>query len=326
MSKFELNQEIVDKLEKLNDKFQKEGQDLSSYLDGLLETDYLTYWDYINLNALLNLQQPKTAYSDEMIFIVYHQITELYFKLILWELQQLCSGEVTKSQDFLDKIRRVSRYFEQLISSFSVVTQGMDRKQFGKFRTALLPASGFQSVQYRLIELHSTDIKNLVSGEYYLWLSDEDSIEAFFDKIYWKKGAIDAKTGEKNLTLRQFENEYEDRLISEAKQLRKTNLSRRLSQIVGEQWTHEQEIVEALKQFDYMANVQWPLAHFKTTVRHLQSSKGMQSSTGGTNWRSYLPPRFQRIIFFPNLWTEEEKENWGKSWAMDQMQTQPTKN
>ena len=66
------------------------GQDLSSYLDGLLQSDYLTYWDYIHLDTLLSLQTPKTAFPDEKIFILYHQITELYFRLILNEIEQIC--------------------------------------------------------------------------------------------------------------------------------------------------------------------------------------------------------------------------------------------
>ena len=64
-------------------------QDLSAYLDGLLYADFLTYWDYINLDALLSLQQPITPFPDEEIFIIYHQITELYFKLSMHEFKNI---------------------------------------------------------------------------------------------------------------------------------------------------------------------------------------------------------------------------------------------
>ena len=77
----ELKPEIVERIKLLDEKFQAMGQDLSSYLDGLLYADYLTYWDYIHLDTLLSLQSPKTKIPDEEIFIMYHQITELYFKL-----------------------------------------------------------------------------------------------------------------------------------------------------------------------------------------------------------------------------------------------------
>ena len=66
---------ILNKLGALEDKFAAMGQDLSAYLDGLLYADYLTYWDYIHLDTLLSLQNPKTPFPDEENFIMYHQIT-----------------------------------------------------------------------------------------------------------------------------------------------------------------------------------------------------------------------------------------------------------
>ena len=74
---------IEEKIKKLAEKYSSTGQDLTSYLEGLLYADYLSYWDYINLDTLLTLQVPKTDFPDENIFIIYHQITELYFKLII---------------------------------------------------------------------------------------------------------------------------------------------------------------------------------------------------------------------------------------------------
>ena len=81
----EITKELQERLELLNAKYQAIGQDLISYLDGLLYSDVTTYWDYIQVDTLLSLQKPKTKIQDEVIFIVYHQITELYFKLALQE-------------------------------------------------------------------------------------------------------------------------------------------------------------------------------------------------------------------------------------------------
>ena len=139
---------IASQINKLEEKFKNSGQDLSSYLDGLLYERYLTYWDYIRLDTLLSLQVPRTHFPDEEIFIMYHQITELYFKLILHEEKQIVED---KSQDvafFIEKVRRINSYFKALISSFSIMIKGMEREQFLRYRMALLPASGFQSVQY----------------------------------------------------------------------------------------------------------------------------------------------------------------------------------
>ena len=52
-----------------------------------------------------------------------------------------------------------------------------------------------------------------------------------------------------------------------------------------------------------------------SAYRYLAKEKKAVDATGGTNWRDYLPPSFQRIIFFPNLYSENELENWGKQWV-----------
>jgi tryptophan 2,3-dioxygenase len=62
---------------------------MNAYLDGLLTSNVTSYWEYINVETLLSLQRPKTDFPDELIFIIYHQITELYFKLSLHELVQI---------------------------------------------------------------------------------------------------------------------------------------------------------------------------------------------------------------------------------------------
>src|SRR6476469_8822042 len=88
-----LNPQLQEKLHELEEKYAAMGQDMPSYLDGLLYADYLTYWDYIHLDTLLSLQNPKTAFPDELIFVTYHQSTELYFKLVLSEMRQIADHE-----------------------------------------------------------------------------------------------------------------------------------------------------------------------------------------------------------------------------------------
>jgi len=159
----EITKELQDRLELLNAKYQAIGQDLISYLDGLLYADVTTYWDYIQLDTLLSLQKPKTKFPDEVVFIIYHQITELYFKLALQEFNALGDLSHPNKKEFIDRVTRINRYFEALIKSFSIMVDGMDRDEFLKFRMSLLPASGFQSAQYREIEMYSTDFINLVA-------------------------------------------------------------------------------------------------------------------------------------------------------------------
>lgn len=318
MESSKLDPNIVEKINKLEEKFQAMGQDLSAYLDGLIHADYLNYWDYINLDALLSLQQPRTNYPDETIFIMYHQITELYFKLCLWELEQLTTGEKIKPAKFLMKVERMNRYFEQLVSSFEIMVNGMEKEQFLNFRMALLPASGFQSAQYRLIELYATDLQNLLPEESRNNLPEKYSEEELVQSIYWQKGATELKSGKKTLTLIQFEEKYRDTFLKVIKAKQQTNLYRIFKdQLIG---TEEEEAVrKALRTFDSLANVFWPLAHYKSAVRYLQGDPDVIAATGGTNWQKYLPPRFQRIIFFPSLWSAEEKKEWGKSWVMQEL-------
>ena len=65
-----------------------------------------------------------------------------------------------------------------------------------------------------------------------------------------------------------------------------------------------------------MININWKLAHYKSAIKYLNKNNEDISATGGTNWKKYLPPKFQKIIFFPKLWTQKEKANWGMSWVL----------
>ena len=296
--------EIVRKLEK---KYEVMGQDLSSYLDGLLYSDYLTYWDYIHLDTLLSLQNPKTSFPDEKVFIVYHQITELYFNLVIHELDQITANSSLDRTFFLTRTRRIISYFRNLVDSFAIMSEGLDKDQFLKFRMALLPASGFQSAQYRVIEIMSTDLINLVSADDRPGVKDA-GIDQLLERLYWRKGATELASGVKTLTLRQFESKYMKEFREKGMHFTSCNLNR----IFLNRFTGDAEVEELLREFDLLANVHWPLAHMRSAGRYLRKDPEDIRATGGTNWQKYLPPRFQRIIFFPTLWNEEERTGWGK--------------
>lgn len=307
-----IDAKLMDQLNKLEKKYEVMGQDMSSYLDGLLYADYLTYWDYVHLDTLLSLQTPKTGLKDEMIFICYHQITELYFKLVLWEMSQISTEENITEDFFVEKLNRINNYLKQLIYSYDIMVQGMEKDQFLKFRMALLPASGFQSAQYRMIEICATDMINLVHWDERSDVTGKDSIERLYEKIYWKKGATELATGKKTLTLRQFEEKYTSRLLRKANATKHTNILQ-VFQTHFKSNESSGELIEALRNFDLNANVNWPLSHYKSAVRYLQRDPEDIKATGGSNWQKFLPPRFQRIVFFPELWSEQELENWGRS-------------
>jgi len=311
----ELTPEITERLRKLEEKYTAMGQDMGSYLDGLLYADFLTYWDYIHLDTLLSLQNPKTPFPDEEIFIMYHQITELYFKLTLHECRQIAEHQELTAAFFATRVKRINAYFNALTTSFEVMVDGMDKEQFLKFRMSLLPASGFQSGQYRMIEICATDFNRLVDKSKRTELANA-SIEAQFEHIYWKFGATELASGKQTLTLKQFIKKYAGQFLQLAKERVQTNFSALYLQLQAK-GEDVSALAEELRKLDLYVNVEWPLSHYKSAVRYLEKDPVDVAATGGTNWQKYLPPRFQKRIFYPFLWTEDQMEEWGKGWVLD---------
>ncbi|MBI4944840.1 MAG: tryptophan 2,3-dioxygenase [Bacteroidetes bacterium] len=327
----EFTSEITERLKKLDNKYQAMGQSLENYLDGLLLSNYLTYWDYTHVDKLLTLQNPKTDFPDELIFIIYHQITELYFKLSLHELEQIAHNgkkvmangedqgwnEKIDVKFFTERIGRINRYFEALTKSFDIMGVGMEQQQFLLYRMALLPASGFQSAQYRMVEISSTDFIQLVDKNVRAKFQGKNaSIEEMYEHIYWKQGATELATGKKTLTLKQFEKKYSKQFIQLAKEYKEKNIWAKYKSLSATE-QQDLELINALRQLDINVNVNWPLVHYRSAARYLQKNEKQIAATGGTNWQKYLPPRFQKRIFYPELWNKEEIENWGKQWVED---------
>ena len=306
--------EVLEQLKRLEKKYEALGQDLASYLEGLYYADFTNYWDYIQLDTLLSLQNPRTTIADERIFIIYHQITELYFKLCLNEFECIGNTKDIALNTLIMRLQRINRYFENLTDSFDVMVDGMDPKQFLQFRMSLMPASGFQSVQFRMIEICATDLQNLSDREKRQALGENVTHEDLMGCIYWKAGATHAESGAKTLTLLQFEHKYTDFLHQHARMYKDKNVWA-VVQRLPEADKNNPRLIRQLKELDSNVNVNWPLMHFKSAVRYLQSDDNAAPATGGTNWRKYLPPKFQKRIFFPAIWSEEELEDWGKGWV-----------
>lgn len=311
----DITPEIKQRIDALAVKYKASGQELLAYLDGLLYADYNTYWDYVHLDTLLSLQTPKTSIPDEEIFIMYHQITELYFKLSLHEIKQLAVTEDVTVELLTNKILRLNRYFGALTHSFAVMEKGMDRQQFLNFRMSLIPASGFQSAQYRMIEIGATDFIRLVDKDYREAMeAGTPSLDEMYERIYWKNGATIETTGAKTLTLKQFEEKYSEELKRMATRYADKNLWQ-LYKGLSEKDQKNEDLIAAYKLFDQNVNINWPLQHYKTSVRYLARRPDDIAATGGTNWQKYLPPRFQKRIFYPQLFTKSEIDNWGKGWV-----------
>jgi tryptophan 2,3-dioxygenase len=312
---------IQQKVFRLSEKYKEVDQNIACHLDRLYYTEHTKYWDYIHTDTLLSIQHPKTTFSDEMIFIVYHQITELYFKLIISEIRKITGAKNICDEDFLVGLMRMNRYYENLIYSFDIMIDGLDQKQFLEFRYALWPASGFQSAQFREIELMATDLENLRALSYREQPSFEEGrnkLKELYNQIYWKTGATDVTNGKRDLSLVHFIEKYDWTLLNHAIKFENKNLWQVFKNLDSKTITspEREKVVMELRRLDMLANIDWRLAHYKAAIRHLRTNVEVKEGTGGTNWQAYLPPRFQKIIFFPKLWTKQERENWGKTWVI----------
>ena len=267
----------------------------------------LTYGSYLLVPELLTLQRPKTDHPDELLFIQAHQVYELWFKQMLHELEQICK--------FLDEDRplRAAQLFERvhliqhlLIEQLPLI-ESMFSVEFAKFRDALRPASGFQSVQFRQIEFlcGKKDPKMLqLVGEdaaakeqmakylgkptvydHFLWhLSREDG-NVFKIPAGYLKGARDTTQPHElnNDLVNSLEVLY--RIHDDAQKAGKT-----------ERYYPQFRVAEHMLAFDEKFSI-WRFHHVKMVERMI----GTLGGTGGSSGAKYLASTVERS-FFPDIW------------------------
>ena len=299
-------------LRQLEEKFERIGQDVDVHLEGLLHATPITYWDYIQTDALLNLQTQRSNQPDEMVFIMYHQINELLFKMILWEIEQVAQRDEPNAEFFAEKLGRISRYFDVLTSSFNVMGDGMSVEQYMKFRNTLTPASGFQSAQYRMIEFASTELINLIDARFRDSIDRNTPYSHAFEHLYWQAAGKDHKTGKKSTLIRLFEERYKDDFLRFMEQHNQKNLWTKFQELPAEVQA-DQNLRKAMRHYDYTVNITWVMAHYHAAFKYLNSGEKAAEATGGSDWQKYMHPKYQKRIFFPGLWNEEEIRNWGQN-------------
>ena len=297
-------------LKAIEEKYKKLGVPLDSMLEGLLWSTPITYWDYIQTDALLGLQIPRTDQPDEMVFIMYHQVNELLFKMILWEIDQVAKTDEVSAEKFAMHLMRISRYFDMLSNSFTVMADGMEREQYLKFRNTLTPASGFQSAQYRKIEFASTELINLIDARYRGTIDRNSPFKNAYDHLYWQAAGKNHATGEKSVLIKLFDKKYMGDFIDFMEDYNECNLSKKFKQL-PEEVQKDATLIEAMRHYDYTVNVTWVLAHYNAAGKYLGGKEKELEATGGSSWRKYLHPKYQRRIFYPFLWSDEELKNWG---------------
>lgn len=295
-------------IKSINEKYHNLGENPDTYFAGLLQTKPITYWDYIQVDTLLTLQKTRTDFKDEKIFVMYHQVTELTLKMMVHEIQQLSEGDNLPEEVWITKLDRLKRYTRMLITSFDIMKDGMSYDDYNIFRSALTPASGFQSAQFRILELYMTPVKNLINFEGRKRLPENPGLDDYFENIYWKDAGMDRQTGKVSLTLRLFMEKYEADFKRLAREVEGKTIQERVEQMENP----SDGLLEKLKQFDHFYNVAWPIVHLETAQHFLDSKGETKAATGGSEWKKYLHPKYQQRKFFPNLWTPEELEKWGE--------------
>ena len=277
------------------------GDRLPDILDADLIRSEMTYDDYIETPTLLSLQQTLTDFHDELIFKVYHQQTELWFKLILHELDRAIRVLNHAAPDLAvatESVSRVNRYFDVLAHSYSVMLDGLSSADFMVYRKAFMTSSGFQSAQFRVIEIRAgMEKEGGHQGEY-----------------YWERAARHAITGEPTLTLIKFKEQYLrtfDELYRE-----RSPFSLRIAfgeaavRVLGAETAslevHREALHGSHKELSQLAQemirmddaiVDWKQQHLKVAAKHLKTLKG----TGETNWAEYLAHSIREKRCFPEL-------------------------
>ncbi|WP_209121325.1 tryptophan 2,3-dioxygenase [Alkalihalobacillus sp. BA299] len=256
-------------------------------------TNLMTYGEYLQLDQVLSSQKRLSNHHDEMLFIIIHQVSELWMKLILHELNAAIESiEKDDLSTSFKQLARVSKIQSQVIQAWDVLST-LTPSEYTEFRSSLGQASGFQSFQYRMIEFalgYKTD--------HILKIYKKDlELYAKLEKAYKSPGIYDVaimqlnKAGfpiHSNVLNRDYSTPYQgDRTV------RKAWLE--VYRDVDQYWDLY-ELAEKLVDIED-CHQQWRFRHMKTVERII----GFKVGTGGSSGVNYLKKVLDQR-FFPELW------------------------
>jgi tryptophan 2,3-dioxygenase len=242
----------------------------------------LTYGSYLKVQELLSLQQPESnpAHHDEMLFIIIHQVYELWFKQVLHELDEMASAmdrdDLLRISKHFRRIHTIQRLLEQQVD----VLETMSPQEFNQFRDNLNPASGFQSIQFREIEF----LAGVRRVEAMAHIQMNDSERARLERRLAEPSLYDRLKA--LLARRAFAVATPSELIESMRQI----------------YTHESQyydlhlLLEELIEFDERFLL-WRGRH----VRMVERMIGNKIGTGGSSGAEYLMKTLS-YRFFPELW------------------------
>ena len=254
----------------------------------------LTYSQYLHLDKLLDAQRPLSYQHDEMLFIVIHQVSELWMKLCLHELNAVV--DCVRRDDLgptFKMLARVSTIQQQLLQSWDVLAT-ITPYDYSAFRNTLGRSSGFQSVQYRMLEFlignKNADLIAVFRSDPPAYEQLERALKApsLYDEVLrlLSRRGLDVPA---QAIDRDFTQPYQA-----SKQVAAAWLSVYHNSV--KDWDLY-ELAERLVDLDYKFQL-WRFTHVKTVERII----GYKRGTGGTGGVSYLTKALE-LKFFPELWT-----------------------
>ena len=254
----------------------------------------MSYGDYLQLDAVLGAQKPLSPDHNEMLFIIQHQTSELWMKLMLHELRAAIANVAADALgDAFKKLARVSKIMEQLVHAWDVLAT-MTPPEYSAIRPYLANSSGFQSAQYRCIEFalgnkNATMLKphahrpDLLAQVQAALVAPSLYDEAL--RLLARRGlAIPASHLERDWTQAYIRSDVVERAWLVAYRDPKAHWD--LYQL-GEELT---DLEDAFRL--------WRFRHVTTVERVI----GFKRGTGGTGGVSYLR-RMLDVVLFPEIWT-----------------------
>jgi tryptophan 2,3-dioxygenase len=256
-------------------------------------TNDMTYGDYLHLDSLLSSQQPLSNLHDEMLFIVQHQTSELWMKLMLHELQAAMNALVEGNSALAFKMMaRVSRIMAQLVSAWDVLAT-MTPPEYSALRPHLANSSGFQSAQYRCIEFtlgnkNATMLKPHAHRPELL-----ATVQKAFDSPSLYDIAI-ARLAAAGLPIDAVHLKRDWR-VSHTSSANVQSAWKVVYQAPDRYWDLYQ-LGEKLTDIEDTFR-QWRFRHLTTVERVI----GMRRGTGGTSGTGYLRAMLD-VVLFPEIW------------------------
>ena len=257
----------------------------------------MTYGEYLQLDAILNAQQPRSPDTNELLFIIQHQTTELWMKLALHELRgardAVASSDTTADLPPAFKmLARVARIFEQLVHAWDVLAT-MTPSEYSAIRPFLGESSGFQSWQYREIEfiLGNKNAAMLKPHAHRADIYQQVELALAAPSLYDEALRLLSRQGfaiDPGVLARDVRAPYAAHESVQAAWARVYRAPR-------EHWALY-ELAEELVDLED-AFRQWRFRHVTTVERII----GIKRGTGGTSGVSYLR-RMLDVVLFPELW------------------------